>query len=98
MEEWITNVLREEKRKRNIPLEVKQLNGNYYLYHSTSRYDRTRHGPRKVSEYIGRITEKGVMESHHVERTVYEYGNSQLVYSLSGEIIQALRRHFPDAW
>ena len=36
------------------------------------------------------------MESHHVERTVYEYGNSQLVYSLSGEIIQALRKHFPD--
>ena len=38
------------------------------------------------------------MGSHHVERTVYEYGNSQLVYSLSGEIIQALRKHFPDAW
>lgn len=38
------------------------------------------------------------MESHHVERTVYEYGNSQLVYSLSGEIIQALRKYFPDAW
>jgi len=98
MEEWITNILREEKRKRNIPLEVKQLNENYYLYHSTSRYDRERRGPKKVSEYIGRITEKGVMESRHVERTVYEYGNSQLVYSLSGEIIQALRKHFPETW
>lgn len=91
-------VLKEEKRKRNIPLEVKILNGNYYLYHSTSRYYRTRHGPKKVSEYIGRITEKGVMKFHHVERAVYEYGNSPLVYSLSGEIIQALRKHFPDAW
>ena len=62
MQEWVAKILEEEKRKRNIPLEVKILNGNYYLYHSTSRYDRKTHGSRKVSEYIGRITEKGVKE------------------------------------
>ncbi|MEM0141706.1 MAG: IS1634 family transposase, partial [Thermoplasmatales archaeon] len=78
MEEWVAKILDEEKRRRNIPLEVKILNGNYYLYHSTSRYDRETHGPRKVSEYIGRINESGVMEAHHTERSVYEYGNSQL--------------------
>jgi hypothetical protein len=37
MEEWIMDILEEERRKRNIPLEVRVLNGNYYLYHSTSR-------------------------------------------------------------
>jgi hypothetical protein len=47
MEEWVTTILEEERKKRNIPLEVKKLNGNYYLYHSTSRYDRESHVPRK---------------------------------------------------
>lgn len=98
MEEWVKIILEGEKSKRGIPLEAKELNGNYYLYHSTSRYDRTTHGARKVSEYIGRITEKGVIEAHHYSRTVYEYGNSQFVHSLSGNILTALRKHFPDRW
>lgn len=98
MEEWVKLILEGEKSKRGIPLEAKELNGNYYLYHSTSRYDREKHSARKVSEYIGRITEKGVVEAHHVSRTVYEYGNSQLVHSLSGDILTALRKHFPDRW
>ena len=98
MEEWVTRILEDEKKKRNIPLEVKVLNGNHYLYHSTSRYDREKHGAKKVSEYIGRITEKGVIEVRHSERNVFEYGNSQLVYSLSNDLLSALRKHFPDAW
>ena len=98
MEEWVDRILKEEKRRRNIPLEVKRLNGNYYLYHSTSKYDREVHGPRKVSEYIGRITESGVVEAHRSSRSVYEYGNSQLVYSLSSDLLKALGRHFPDSW
>ena len=98
MEDWVSSILEEERRKRNIPLEVKSLNGNYYLYHSTSRYDREMHGPRKVSEYIGRITEKGVVEAHHAQRTVHEYGNSHLVQLLSADLLTALRRHFPDRW
>ena len=99
MEECVSKVLKEERRKRSIPLKVKILNGNYYLYHSTSRYDRKTHGPRKVSEYIGGITEKGgVIEAHPSVRSVYEYGNSQLVYSLSSDLLPALRKHFPDKW
>ena len=78
MEEWVDRILKEERRRRNVPLEVKRLNGNYYLYHSTSKYDRKVHGPRKVSEYIGRITESGVVEAHRSSRSVYEYGNSQI--------------------
>jgi hypothetical protein len=29
MEEWIMDILEEERRELNIPLEVKILNGNY---------------------------------------------------------------------
>lgn len=98
MEEWVKTILEEEKKRRAIPLEVKLLNGNYYLYHSTSRYDRETHSARKVSEYIGRITQRGVTEHHDTGRTVYEYGNSQLIHSLSSDILDLLRKHFPDRW
>ncbi|MDG7052103.1 MAG: IS1634 family transposase, partial [Nitrososphaerota archaeon] len=79
MEDWVRGIYEKERKRRGIPLEIKRLNGNYYLYHSTSRYDRDRHGPKKVSEYIGRITENGVVEANHNVREVYEYGNSELI-------------------
>ena len=31
MKEWVDRILEEERRRRNIPLEVKRPNGNYYL-------------------------------------------------------------------
>ena len=37
MEEWVRRIVSEEKKKRGIPLEPKLLNGNYYLYHATTR-------------------------------------------------------------
>ena len=98
MEEWVRRIVSEEKKKRGIPLEPKLLNGNYYLYHATTRYDRSTKNSRKVSEYIGRITENGIVEAHHSKRSIYGYGNSQLVYSLSGKLMERLRKHFPETW
>ena len=37
MKDWVDDLLEKEKAKRKIPLEVKELNNNYYLYHSTTR-------------------------------------------------------------
>lgn len=98
MEEWVRELLRSEREKRGIPLEAKSLNGNYYLYRSTSRYDRSTGKIRKVSEYIGRMTPQGIVEKKAARRSVYEYGNSELIRSLSGSIIDLLREHFPDSW
>ncbi|MCL6091203.1 MAG: hypothetical protein M1393_09225 [Candidatus Thermoplasmatota archaeon] len=72
------------------------LNGNYYLYHSISRYDRTSKKTVKVSEYIGRITRAGISEKEREIRSVYEYGNSAVVYSLSGDMTARLQKYFPD--
>ena len=38
MEGWVKEIVEAEKEKRKIPLEVKVLNRNYYLYHSTIRW------------------------------------------------------------
>jgi transposase len=98
MEGWVKRILDGEKERRGLPLEVKLLNGNYYLYHSTSRYDPSRRRGRKVSEYIGRITPSGVVEKGVERRTVFEYGNSQLLLTVSRELIDALKESFYDRW
>ena len=98
MEDWVKEIVDEERKKRNVPLEAKLLNGNYYLYRSTSRYDRTGKKTIKVSEYIGRITKDGIIEKCKDTRSIYEYGNSALVYSLSVDMITRLHKYFPDRW
>ena len=39
-QDWIKHILEIEKKKRNIPLEVKQSGYNYYLYMSTTVWDK----------------------------------------------------------
>lgn len=98
MEEWVRDIIESEKEKRNIPLEAKKLNNNYYLYKATTRYDKKNKKIRKVSLYIGRITPGGIVEKRVMKRSVYEYGNSELITSLSRDIIALLQKHFPDKW
>ncbi len=100
MDKWVANLLAKEKAKRKIPLEAKKLNNNYYLYHSTTRWDKKEKKNKKVTNYIGRITPKGVIEKgdSHTIRSIYEYGNSQLIYELSREIIEPLNETFPFRW
>lgn len=100
MEQWVEKILKQERKKRKQPLEIKELNKNYYLYKATTRWDKESKKVRKVSEYIGRITRKGVAEKHTPRsiRTVYHYGNAQLLYQLSREIGGLLKKHFPQYW
>jgi len=35
MEEWVKQILKDERQKRGKPLEVKKIGQNYYLYQST---------------------------------------------------------------
>jgi len=100
MEKWILGILEQERKNRKIPLEVKKLNENYYLYKATTVWNKQEGRIKKVSEYIGRITPKGVIEKTktHEIRSVYEYGNSYLLYELSKEIMIALKECFYEHW
>ena len=100
MEAWVKEVVEAEKEKRKIPLEVKVLNKNYYLYHSTTRWDKKEKKVKKVTEYIGRVTPKGVIErrSKNEIRTIHEYGNSELLFRLAQELIEPLKRSFFRRW
>ena len=100
MEQWVLDILKSEKEKRKLPLEVKKLNNNYYLYHSTTRWDKKEQKVKKVSDYIGRITPKGVTEKKKSNdtRSIFEYGNSELLHLLAQDIIEPLKKSFYDRW
>lgn len=100
MEEWVKEILKKEREIRKLPLEVKELNKNYYLYRSTTYWDKKEKKVKKDSEYIGRITPKGVIEKKKSNdvRSIFEYGNSELLHILAQDIIEPLKKSFYDRW
>lgn len=100
MEKWILDILKQERKARKIPLEVKQLNKNYYLYKSTTVWNKEKGKIKKVSEYIGRVTPKGVIEKLQSKdiRSIYEYGNSHFLHELSKDFLDHLKNSFYDHW
>ena len=94
MERWIRELIDREKAKRGVPLEVKPSGNNYYLYQVTSVWDKEAKKRRKISRYIGKVNQDGLVKENR--RTIYEYGNSKLLHLIVKEIEQALRKSFPD--
>lgn len=100
MESWVKKLVMKERRIRKMGLEARSYDGRYYLYRSTTRWDKQAKKVRKVSEYIGRMTEKGVVERNVLlsQRSVFEFGNSQLLLQMSEGIRKPLQEAFPSRW
>jgi transposase len=98
MEEWVQKLVEAERRRRKEPLEVKTLNNNHYLYHSTTRWDKKEKKVKKVTKYIGRLTPDGVVHGTSKVRTIHEYGNAKLLMDLSSSITGPLERSFYRRW
>ena len=96
MEDWVRKILEKENLKN---VEVKRIGNNYYAYSVSSVYDRKKKRPRKISgKYIGKITESGIIRKVQRNiRTVFEYGNSQIIYNILNDIAAPLRKYFSSA-
>lgn len=53
--DWAKEWLKEERATGRTCIEVKAVNGNHYVYNSTSKYDPETKGCRKVSSYVGKL-------------------------------------------
>ena len=80
----------------DMPVEVKKIGNSHYLYKDTTRWDKEKKKRVRVSEYIRRISENGLVEKNR--RSIYEFGNSELLLSVVKDIMPELRHHFPDHW
>jgi len=99
MEEWVKRIFEEQKKKRHEPLEVKKIGWNYYLYSSTTVWSKEEKRRKKVSRYIGKITEQGVVEGSRTNlsvRSIYEYGNARCLLDIVNDLVSSLKDVFPD--
>lgn len=94
MERWIRELIDREKASRGVPLEVKHNKSGYYLYQVTSVWDKEKKRRRKISRYLGKVDESGLITENR--RTVHEYGNSRLLMIMAKDLEPSLKRCFPS--
>lgn len=88
--------------------ELRYLNGRYYLYEVTSKWDPKKKRAKKITgRLLGRITPEGFVESPKYALAtrgfsgkveVKEYGGSAILKYLTRSIEEGLRRIFPEYW
>jgi transposase len=90
--------------------ELRLINGNYYLYEVTSKWDPDKKRPKKITgRIVGRITEEsGFIESDKAKLrkreltvsrlAVKEYGITALIDSHFSEYKVLLKKYFPAHW
>ncbi len=57
MEDWAKEWLAKQRKMGKKCLEIKYIQGKPYVYYSTSTYNRETKKTKKISEYIGRLTQ-----------------------------------------
>lgn len=102
--EW---VLAQRKPKT----EIRFINGKYYLYEATSKWNPEKKRSQKITgRLLGKITPEGFIESdkhklrsmseHTLKNppSVKEYGASNFVLTYMSEYVDKLQLHFPELW
>jgi len=100
-EPWVLEWLNKQRRSGIKGLEIKYLNNNYYVYRSTSYWDKSLRKIRKKSTYIGRLDkEKGLIESSQKYRSkvypksVKTYGDAMLLNIAMKDLMPLLKENF----
>lgn len=105
MEDWARRWLETERSKGTKGLEIKYINGNYYVYSSTTFWDKELKKRRKKSNYLGKLDPlKGLLKatkrsiSNTQVTSIKEYGNAVLLDFISSDLREHLKRSFNDIW
>jgi hypothetical protein len=111
MEPWAKEWLEKQRNTGVKCLEVKRRGTKYYVYHSTTYWDKNSKKAIKTSKYLGKLDqEKGLIKSqerHQNQSTetqspeiksVTEYGNSALLHEAMKDLEPLLMEGFPENW
>jgi transposase len=105
METWVEEWLKEQRKEGKKRIEIKQSNNAYYVYESTTVWDKVVKRRRKHSSYVGKLDrEKGVIKSSRAivsrifPRNVWQYGNALLLNRALEPISLLLKESFGDVW
>jgi hypothetical protein len=105
MGEWVKDWLAKQREHGEKCLEIKKFSNGYYVYRSTTYWDKELKKRGKKSAYIGRLNkDKGLIESQKTVisskrvRSIWEYGNTALLdYSLK-DLENLLQEAFGEIW
>ncbi len=98
--EWV-------KRQKVKGTEVRTMaSGAYYLYKVTSVWDPAKGRARKITEgFLGRLTPEGLVKPKRErildslrEISVKEFGASSFILQLCPDILDLVKKHYPDYW
>jgi transposase len=91
--------------------ELRLINGTYYLYQVTSKWNPEKKRPQKITgKLLGKITPKGFFESDKEKLrkafrekiegplSVKEYGMFYFIHHFFGDYIEQLKTTFPEVW
>lgn len=91
---------------------IHRINGHYYLYEVSSKWDPVKKRPRRITgKLLGRITPDGLLESAQrqsrkslaqqerlAQLAVKEYGISYFIQTALKAYLEKLEKHFPKEW
>ncbi len=105
METWVKEWLERQRKEGKKRLEVKRSNNAYYVYESTTVWDKTIKKRRKRSIYIGKLDlEKGLIKSSRsvasriIPRNVWRYGDALLLNKALEPITALSKEYFEGTW
>jgi DNA-binding Lrp family transcriptional regulator len=68
-------------------ISLNRVRDKYYVYRQTSRYDKDRHRPRTVCEYLGRITPSGAFIKKVVSAEDELKNAKEIIRALAGKVV-----------
>ena len=94
----VEKTLEKLRKEEDGYLEIKIIKGKYYLYKSTSEYDKDKKKPRKISTYMGSIRSDGTYVAKKSRpslstsnREIFEYANCRLAYYFLKDVEKILK-------
>lgn len=92
------------KQQRDDYIELKEIDGRYYVYAATSEWDSDKERAIKQTTYLGAISLEGEYTPKQVadavdetEREIFDYGNGTLAAHLLSDVEALLTEYTPNA-
>jgi len=104
MDGWVKNWLKDQREKGKKGLEIKKMGNCFYVYRSTTYWDKQLKKVRKRSRYLGKLDEQdGFIEGKKrgavtTVRTVWQYGNAVLLNRVLDDLAPSLKKGFEGYW
>lgn len=91
--EWLKQVVGDRKC-----IEIKEHKGKYYASKFKSVWDKKLKRPKKVSEYLGAVTQQGIRSRESMLKGVYEFGHVAFVQHVMEKngVLALMKQIFPD--